>query len=75
MNGKVAKRLRKRASALCDKTKGEYTMKWYKRLTGKVDGEGKPIIDVRGTIMWPATSFMGVYRRLKNKYKWKKVLT
>ncbi len=69
MNGKVARRLRKRASALCDKTQGNYVVKWYKKLTGKVDDEGKPIMKVTGTIMWPATSFVGTYKRLKREYK------
>lgn len=69
MNGKVARRLRKAASGLCDKEQGNYITKWHKRFLDKTDDKGEPMVKVTGSVMWPAISFMGIYRRLKREYK------
>jgi hypothetical protein len=32
--------------------------KWYKKLTGSTDGDGKPEVQVTGSISWHPKSFM-----------------
>jgi hypothetical protein len=42
--------------------------KWYKKLTGSTDGDGKPEVQVTGSVSWHPKSFMATYRRLKREY-------
>ncbi len=68
MNGKKARELRKIASLLCDKTCGDMVTKWYRKLTGSTDGEGKPEVQITGSVSWHPKSYMATYRRLKKEY-------
>lgn len=68
MRGTVAKRLRAKARATSAPTQRK--IKWYAKLTGKLNDKGEPIKDYRGTIT--NTGYRKTYRDLKKEYNRKR---
>ena len=65
MRGIVAKKLRRMARKGTKPT--GYKTTWFERLTGKTDGEGKSIKDIRGTVT--CTGYRRFYQDLKATHK------
>ena len=66
MNGKKSKMIRNEARKLSAKNPTQYKVRWFEKLIGKTDKEGKQIKEKRGTIF--CIGYRRVYQDMKREY-------